>query len=114
MKINVKPQKFDEAFVFNELDNLKKQGYSAISGYPAWLMNEHRELSLEEAVRCVNRFLKARKLAHEELYICKTPKLSRVVTESAMQVMKDELEMLMSKLSKTQLEHVHIAFIKPE
>lgn len=65
----IKPIPFDENYAIQQLNSLYKQGYCSITAMVTFLRNDYRDLTLEQAVNTVNKWIDEYKIKHEHIKI---------------------------------------------
>lgn len=77
MKIG--PEKFNEEYAITQLNLYYKQGYCTVPALVTFLRNDYRELTLEQAVKVVNKFIDEYHIKHEHLAVAYNTKLEKKV-----------------------------------
>ena len=67
--MNVGAINFDEKFAITQLNQQYKQGYCSVPAMVAFLRNDYRDISLEQAVHTINTWLDEYNIKHEHLAI---------------------------------------------
>lgn len=77
--MHIKPLKFDEKYAIQQLNSQHKQGYCSIPAMVAFLRNDYRDLTLEQAVSVINKWIDEYKIDHEHLAVAWNKRLEQKV-----------------------------------
>lgn len=92
--MTIRPLKFDEKYAISQLNNMHKEGYCSVLGLVAFIRNEYRDISVEQAVKTINKWIDEYKIKHEYLVVLfnKSKQMKQVVVQSFADEVKRRLQ----------------------
>lgn len=75
----IMPDKFDEKYAIRQLTQCYKQGLCTVPALVTFLRNDYRELTLEQAVKTVNKWIDENRIRHEHLAVAYNKVLEKKV-----------------------------------